>query len=459
MSQLIFHNVQYVSEGQLLEGSVLVEDDKIAALMSVAEGEAYLKSHPETLICQSSAAEGSLLLLPGCIDAHVHFREPGLTQKADIASESRAAAAGGVTFVLDMPNVKPTTTTPEALAEKRCLFDEKCIVNYGLWYGITADNIEQALADYGQPDSPHRDEICGFKVFLGSSTGGMLMNDQQKLRQLFANTQRVIGIHSESEDVIRRNAEKFRALYGDDVPVEFHPKIRDVEACMQTTRMAVELAVETGAQLHVCHLTTQEELDYITQKTRLLADEGNTTSVENLTAEVCVAHLWFSQEDYRTRGTRIKCNPAIKRIQDRDALRNALSDGRIFSVATDHAPHLLADKQGGALRAASGMPSIQYSLVAMLELSRQGFLSLPQLTELMATHPAQRFGLNGRGEIRVGNFADLVLVNPNGTTTVNKANIQSKCGWSPFEGTTFSHQVMGTWVNGKQVWATPNGTV
>lgn len=438
MASFLIHNIRYVSQNEVHQGSVLVEDEHIAALLSAEEAEQYLTAHPETPVTEG---HGTSLLLPGCIDAHVHFREPGLTQKADIASESRAAAAGGVTYVLDMPNVKPTTTTPEALAQKHQLFKEKCVVNYGIWYGITSDNIEQALADYGQPDSVHCDEICGFKVFLGSSTGGMLMNDKQRLRQLFAGTQRVIGIHSESEDIIRRNAEKFRALYGEDVPVEFHPKIRDVEACMQTTRMAVELAQETGAQLHVCHLTTAEELNYL-----------KALSQDNITAEVCVAHLWFSQEDYKTKGTRIKCNPAIKRIQDRDALRKALSDGSLYSVATDHAPHLMADKQGGALRAASGMPSIQYSLLSMLELSRQGFVSLPKVAELMAQHPAQRFGLDRRGEIAVGNFADLVLIDPNATTTVTKQQILSKCGWSPFEGTTFSHKIACTWVNGRMVW-------
>lgn len=435
MSKTLFHKVQYVSLGEVHQGSVLIEDDKVAALLTVAEGES-LKTTNQIEVVEG---DGSTYLLPGCIDAHVHFRDPGLTQKADIASESRAAAAGGVTYVLDMPNVKPTTTTPEALTQKHQLFADKSVVNYGIWYGITSDNIEQALADYGQPDSPHRDEICGFKVFLGSSTGGMLMNDQCKLRQLFSGTQRVIGVHSESEDVIRRNAEKFRALYGDDVPVEFHPKIRDVEACMETSRMAVSLAQDTGAQLHLCHLTTAEELGLM--------------GAQNVTGEVCVAHLWFSQEDYKTKGTRIKCNPAIKRIQDRDALRRALTDGRLFSVATDHAPHLLADKQGGALRAASGMPSIQYSLLAMLELSRQGVLPLARVSELMATHPAQRFDLEGRGDICVGNFADLVLVDPKSTTTVKKEQILSKCGWSPFEGTTFSHRILSTWVNGKCVYS------
>ncbi len=419
----VISDVDIFTDGHLIHGNLVVgADGRIAEIQA------------------TPATSGTTRwLLPGVIDAHVHFREPGMTQKADIVSESHAAAAGGVTYVLDMPNVNPTTTTPEALAEKHRLYQEKCIVNYGLWYGITAKNIDEALANYGLPDSPFKNIICGFKVFLGSSTGGMLMNDQQKLRHLFSHTQRVIGVHSESEDIIRRNADKYRALFaGQEVPVEYHPKIRDVEACMETSRMAVNMARETGAQLHLCHITTAEELELL--------------GAANITGEVCVAHLWFSQEDYRRLGSRIKCNPSIKRIQDRDALRKALTDGRIFSVATDHAPHLLSDKQGGALRAASGMPSIQYSLLAMLELSRQGILPLSKVVELMCQHPAQRFGLAGRGEIRVGNYADLVLVDPHQTTTVDKANILSKCGWSPFEGMTFSHRVCSTWVNGRQVF-------
>ena len=419
----VISDVGIFTEGQLIHGNLVIADDGRIAEIQETPGK----------------GEPARWLLPGVIDTHVHFREPGLTQKADIESESRAAAAGGVTYVLDMPNVKPTTTTPEALTEKHSLYQQKCLVNYGLWYGITSSNIDEALALYGLPDSPHRDEICGFKVFLGSSTGGMLMNDQQKLRQLFAGTQRLIGVHSESEDIIRRNADKYREMFaGQEVPVEYHPLIRSTEACLATTRMAIDLAKETGAQLHVCHITTAEELELM--------------GASNITGEVCVAHLWFSEEDYERLDTRIKCNPAVKRVEDREALRRGLTDGRIFSVATDHAPHLLSDKQGGALRAASGMPSIQYSLLAMLELCRQDVLPLSKVIELMCQHPAQRFGLAGRGEIRVGNFADLVLVDPTATTTVSKENILSKCGWSPFEGTTFSHRICGTWVNGRQVY-------
>ena len=426
-------DVNIFTQGKLQFGTVVIGDKGIISDLQLSDKPA--DSRP------------ARFLLPGAVDTHVHFREPGLTQKADIASESRAAAAGGVTTVMDMPNVVPTTTTPEALAAKHDLYREKCVVDYSLWYGITADNIEQALRDYGQPDSPHRDEICGFKVFLGSSTGGMLMNDSRKLRQLFAGTQRVIGIHSESEDIIRRNRQKYLDYFQSvdpkhqvptDLPIEYHPKIRDVEACMETTSMAIQLARETGAQLHVCHITTAEELQFF--------------PTENITAEVTPAHLTFTQEDYRTLGTRIKCNPAVKRVQDRKALREALGDGRIFSIGTDHAPHLLSDKQGGCLRAASGMPSIQFSLLSVLELMNEGVLNLAKVVELMSTNPAKRFGLTDRGEIAVGKRADLVLVDPMQTTTVTKDVILSKCGWSPFEGKTFSHRIVGTWVAGRKVF-------
>ena len=426
-------NVRIFTDGSLRDGTLVIGNDGLISDIL-----------PATAPCHD-------LLLPGLVDAHVHFREPGLTQKADISTESRAAAAGGVTTVLDMPNVKPTTTSPEALAEKHELYRHKCVVDYGLWYGITADNVDQALRDYGQPDSPHRNEICGFKVFLGSSTGGMLMNDEALLRKLFAGTDRVIGIHSESESIIQRNRQKFLDYFAaldprnatpDDLPIEYHPRIRDVEACMQTTRMAVNLALETGARLHVCHVTTAEELGFLRQA---MNDPRS-----HITCEVTPAHLTFTQEDYRRLGTRIKCNPAIKRIQDRDALRRALSDGTLFSIGTDHAPHLLSDKQGGSLRAASGMPSIQYSLLSVLELMDEGHLTLAQLVSLMSTNPARLFGFDDRGEIAIGKRADLVLVSDT-PFTVGRQGIISKCGWSPFEGTTFHHSITGTWVKGKKI--------
>ncbi len=411
------------AEGE--RAAVAIADDRIEAILTTAADTAEAERRATQVI----DATGKWLM-PGVIDAHVHFREPGMTAKADIASESRAAVAGGVTSVLDMPNVKPTTTTPEALADKTALFAARSWVNYGLFYGITSDNIDTALA---LPEQ----SFCGYKVFLGSSTGGMLMNDATLLRRLFTSTRRVIAVHSESEEIIRRNAEHYRATYGDDVPVAFHPAIRSAEACFATTEPVVRLAQETGANLHVCHITTARELD--------LFPAG-----DNITAEACVAHLWFTDADYARLGARIKCNPAVKSEADRAALRRGLTDGRIAVVATDHAPHLLSDKQGGALRAASGMPSLQYSLVAMLELARQGVCSVSRVAQLMATQPAARYGIAERGMIAPGYQADLVLVDPAGETHVTAADIRSKCGWSPFEGEIFHHRVVGTWVNGVQ---------
>jgi dihydroorotase len=416
-------------DAQPFHGAVEVDGDRVRRLLTDPADVAAARLTASEVI---DAAGG--WLLPGVIDAHVHFREPGMTAKGDIASESRAAAAGGVTYVLDMPNVRPTTTTPEALAEKTQLFAERCVVNYGLFFGITTDNIETALRLPSE-------SFCGYKVFLGSSTGGMLMNDPALLRRLFEQTDRVIAVHSESEEIIRRNADRVRAEYGDaEVPIALHPVIRSAEACWATTEPVVRLARETGANLHVCHVTTARELELFTP------DDPH------ITAEACVAHLWFTDADYARLGARIKCNPAVKTAADRAALRRGLTDGRISLVATDHAPHLWADKQGGALKAASGMPSLQYSLVTMLELALQGVCTVGDVVRLMCRRPAERYGLTGRGVIAPGAYADLVWVDPNGETHVTQADIRSKCGWSPFEGETFHHRVRATWVNGRRVF-------
>lgn len=440
---LLLHHTQVFFSGALHTGSVLVDKGRIQQFLPLAEAEVYRVSHPATEVFDCHAFAPHALLLPGVIDTHVHFREPGLTHKADIESESTAAVFGGVTYVLDMPNVKPTTTTPEALAEKQRLFAEKCKVGYGLWYGITHDNVEQALADYGKPSSPHYADICGFKVFMGSSTGGMLMDNPALLRRLFAGTHRIIGIHSESEAIIRANIARIQQAYeGREVPLALHSEIRSREACLATTREALTLAKETGAHLHVCHVSTAEELAEIREAMRVNP---------NITMEVCVSHLWFTADDYARLGARIKCNPAIKTWRDREALRAALREGAVCNVATDHAPHLLTEKEGGALRAASGMPSLQYSLPALYELHTQGVLSLADLVGLMAERPAERFALPERGKIAAGYHADLVLLDPDTSTTVDAHDIQSKCQWSPFEGHTFPCQVRATWVGGQLV--------
>lgn len=427
-------------------GAICIVDDRIGAVLTDNDEIETTERNAASVI----DAQGAMLL-PGVIDAHVHFREPGLTAKADIASESRAAVAGGVTSVLDMPNVKPTTTTQEALNEKLALFATKSLVNYGIFFGITHDNIEEAL-------TVAPENICGYKIFLGSSTGGMLMNDPSLLRRLFSNTQRIIAVHSENEEVIRRNIEHYKKEYGRSnpkgiLPIELHPLIRSREACYTSTKAVVKLARETGAQLHVCHITTDDELSLFTDD----AITGDTLSplastAKQITAEACVAHLWFSDKDYDRLGTKIKCNPAIKTEKDRTALRQALTDGRIDLVATDHAPHLWSDKQGDALTAASGMPSLQYSLVAMLELAARNICSISDVVRLMCQAPALRYSLRDRGFIRPGYKADLVLVDPRQTTVVTHDDIRSKCGWSPFEGETFRHKIIATWVNGKPVY-------
>ena len=438
VSTTLIRNVRLFTEGALHRGAVAFREGVITAILFEGKDDidAFASASADIVVDGEDH-----MLLPGAIDAHVHFREPGMTQKADIASESRAAAAGGVTTVFDMPNVNPTTTSLKALEEKHKLFAEKCVVNYGIFYGITNSNIEEAL----KIDS---DKICGYKVFLGSSTGGMLMNDAALLRKLFSCTNRVIAVHSESEDIIRANKAKALAEVSakeghdvEDVPVKYHPIIRSTEACVATTRTAIDLAKETGANLHICHISTAEELE-------LLKKDKN----EKITAEACVAHLWFTDAEYETLGTKIKCNPAIKTAADREALREGLSNGLIDTVATDHAPHCESDKVGGALKAASGMPSIQFSLLTMLELAKEGVVPLAKVIELMCENPAKRFGLNNRGSITLNAKADLVLVSDKENTKVTKDIILSKCGWSPFEGTTFSHKIKGTWVNGKKVY-------
>lgn len=424
----IVRNVRLFSEGTLHRGAVVFQGDTITCVLR--EGADDIDAVASSVDCVIDG--NNCMLLPGAIDAHVHFREPGMTQKADIASESRAAAAGGVTTVFDMPNVKPTTTTLEALEEKHKLFAEKCVVNYGIFWGITTSNVNETLEYFENTANGKYPDIVGYKVFLGSSTGGMLMNDAELLRKLFSSTKRIIAVHSESEDIIRANREKYNA---EDLPIEYHPIIRSEEACVETTKMAIGLADETGANLHICHITTAAELALLGKS-------------DNITAEACVAHLWFTDADYKTLGTKIKCNPAIKTIADREALRKGLSNGLINTVATDHAPHLPSDKVGGSLKAASGMPSIQFSLLAMLELAKQGVVSIGKVVELMCENPARRFGIADRGSISANKKADLVLISDAETTTVNKDTILSKCGWSPFEGTTFSHRVKATWVNG-----------
>ena len=418
-----------VNEGRTFDGTLVIEDGNIIDITT--------DSPSSTSTADNVIDATDCYILPGIIDDHVHFREPGLTEKADIESESRAAAAGGITSYFDMPNTNPQTTTLEALEEKFALARQKSHVNYSFFYGATNDNVDT----FPQLDI-HR--IPGIKLFMGSSTGNMLVDRREALERIFSTTPLPLMAHCEDTAIINRNMAEAKAKYGDDPKVSHHPEIRSVEACYESTRLAVELAQKHHTRLHIAHLTTAKELELLDAQT-------------TITAEVTPSHLYFSDRDYNRLGTRIKCNPAIKTERDREALQQALSDGRISVIGTDHAPHLLSQKEGGCCRAASGMPMIQFSLVTMLELVDEGVLTLERLVELMCHNPARLFEVRQRGFIRQGYRADLVLVRPNKGWTVTSSCIQSKCGWSPMEGHTFLWRVERTLCNGHSVYV--NGQV
>ena len=372
-----------------------------------------------------------MYLLPGVIDDHVHFREPGMTAKADMHTESMAAAAGGVTSVLDMPNVVPQTTTVERWRERMALAKERMHVNYGFFIGATNDNLDEILA---MPST----EYPAVKLFMGSSTGNMLVDKREMLEELFAKTPKLIMTHCEDTARINANMAEARQKYGDDPDITHHAEIRDAEACWQSSALAAEMAKASGARLHIAHISTERELALL----------GG-----NITGEACVAHLLYTDQDYARLRGRIKCNPAIKSESDREALRRGLTDGRITCIGTDHAPHLLSEKQGGARTAVSGMPMVQFSLVSMLEMVDEGVLSMERMVQLMCHNPATLFGILDRGFIREGMMADLVLVSRDEVPyTIASSDVLSKCGWSPREGDALHWRVMSTCVNGKCVW-------
>ena len=417
-----------VNEGKTFDASVIIDGEQIAQIIPGSE-------QPEAPIDEVIDASGCFVL-PGIIDDHVHFREPGLTEKADMESESRAAVAGGVTSYLEMPNTVPQTTTLEALEDKFRLAAQKSHANYSFFFGATNDNTDL----FAQLDV-HR--IPGIKLFMGSSTGNMLVDRRDVLERIFSSAAMPIMVHCEDTDIINRNMAAAKAQYGDDPDVVHHPEIRSEEACYESTRLAVELAIKYGTRLHVAHLTTARELE-------LIPPSSNSSTI---TAEATVSHLYFCDRDYRSLGTRIKCNPAVKNEHDREALQQALNDGRITVIGTDHAPHLLSQKAGGCARAASGMPMIQFSLVTMLELVDKGVLTLERLVELMCHNPARLFDIRQRGFIREGYQADLVLVRPNTGWVVSGSMIESKCGWSPMEGHMYLWRVERTLCNGHSVYA------
>lgn len=425
----LIHNATIVNEGEQYRGSVLIEDEKIATIIRGADGHIAADHIVDATGCY---------LLPGGIDDHVHFRDPGLTHKADMASESRAAARGGITSVMDMPNCAPQTTSMEALEAKFADAATKCLVNHSFYLGATADNM-------GEIRRINPSEVCGLKVFMGSSTGNMLVDEEERLEAIFSESPTLIALHCENQRIISANTAKYKEETGSDDPdVSYHPLIRSEEACYQSTAKAVELAQRTGARIHIMHISTARELE--------LLPSGHIGD-KQITAEVCLPHLYYTDADYTRYGTRIKCNPAVKTLADRDALRRALRDGRIDVIGTDHAPHLPSEKVGGCLKAASGIPTIQYVLPAMLELCDEGIVTLPEVVEKMAHNPAILYKVSGRGFIREGYQADLVLVKPDAPHLVDAKSIVSKCGWSPFEGHTFRWDITHTWVNGHAVYA------
>ncbi len=419
-------NAIIVNEGRRFLGTLVIDDDRIDEIIEGADS--------EPIIPVDKTIDGTgCYVLPGIIDDHVHFRDPGLTHKGDFCSESRAAAAGGVTTVFDMPNCIPQTTTEEVFQEKMQIAASKSVVNYGLFFGATAGN----AYELGKLN-PRK--VAGIKLFMGSSTGNMLVDNERSLKAIFESTQLPVMTHCEDTSIINANMAKAKALYGDDPDICHHPEIRSEEACYQSTALAIRLARKANARLHVAHISTARELE-------LFNDNDN-----SITAEVCVGHLMFCDEDYKKLASRIKVNPAIKTKADRDALRKALSSGKIYTIGTDHAPHTISEKVGGCAKAASGMPIIQFSLVSMLELVDKGVLSLEQLVCLMCHNPANLLQIEGRGYIREGYKADIVMVRPNTPWLLTPNRIQSKCNWSPLEGHVFHWRVERTICNGFSIF-------
>lgn len=429
MKKTWIKNARIVNEGKTFEGSVVIVDEVIDEIL---EGETLPNS-----TCDEIIDAQRCYLIPGVIDDHVHFRDPGLTQKADMHTESMAAAAGGVTSYMDMPNTNPQTTTLEALNNKFADAAQKSIVNYSFYFGATNNN-EELL--------PHLDKqrVCGVKLFMGSSTGNMLVDRLDSLKYIFTHAPILIATHCESTERINENIAIYKGKYDEDLDIKYHPLIRDEQACYESSALAVKLAKETGARLHIMHISTSKELELLEDKP--LADK-------KITAEVCVSHLFFCDRDYERLGARIKCNPAIKSEADRTALRQAISSNLIDVIGTDHAPHLLSEKQGGALKAVSGMPMIQFSLVTVMELMHQGILTMEQIVEKMCHAPATLYQVNKRGFIRKGYKADLVLVNPDSPWKVSPECILSKCGWSPMTRQTFRAKIEKTFVNGSLVYS------
>ncbi|MEZ4793438.1 MAG: dihydroorotase [Gelidibacter sp.] len=420
----LIKNAKIVNEGHIIEGDILIEGE-------------YIKEISNSISAKSSQdividVEGSYVF-PGVIDDQVHFREPGLTHKATIETESKAAIAGGITSFIEMPNTFPQATTIERLEQKFDIASKTSYANYSFMFGGTNDNLDEIL-------KVDPKKVAGLKLFLGSSTGNMLVDNPQVLEKIFSNTNLLISAHCEDEGTIRENLQIHIKKYGNNIPIECHPIIRNEEACYLSSSRAIELAKKTGARLHVFHVSTAKETKLFSNKIPL--------KDKKITAEVCIHHLWFSDEDYKTKGTLIKWNPAVKSTKDREELWNALLDDRIDVVATDHAPHTLEEKKNVYTEAPSGGPLVQHALVAMVEMYHKGKISLERIAEKMCHNPAILFQIEKRGYIKPGYFADLVVVDGNSPWSVKKENILYKCGWSPFEGTIFKSRITHTFVNG-----------
>ena len=424
----LIKNAKIVNEGTIFSGDILIEGEFIKQIdTSISAKWADVKIID---------AEGKYVL-PGAIDDQVHFREPGLTHKANIATESKAALAGGITSFIEMPNTNPQTTTVEKLEEKFEVAAETSSANYSFMFGGTNDNLDEIL-------KVDETSVAGLKLFLGSSTGNMLVDDPEVLKKIFKSTKMVISVHCEDEDTIRKNLKAHVDKYGEDIPIEKHPIIRSEEACYLSSSTAIKLAKETGARLHVFHLSTGIETNLFRNDIPL--------KEKKITAEVCIHHLWFSDEDYKKKGTFIKWNPAVKSANDRDQLWEALLDDRIDVIATDHAPHTIEEKKNVYTKAPSGGPLVQHALPAMLEMHHKGKITIEKIVEKMCHNPAILFQVDRRGYVKEGFFADLVLVDLNAPWTVKKDNILYKCGWSPFEGSTFKSRITHTILNGSLVY-------
>ena len=427
MSRYLIKNAKIVNENNSFLGDVLIENETIKEIgtdISVSENVEVIDATGKYLI-------------PGFIDDQVHFREPGLTHKANIETESRAAVAGGITTFIEQPNTVPNATTQELLEDKFIIASKTSYVNYSFMFGGTNDNLEELLKT-----DPKK--VAGIKLFLGSSTGNMLVDDVEVLEKIFSSTDMIISLHCEDEATIRKNTAIYKEKFGDDIPIKYHPEIRSEEACYISSSKAVELAKKTGARIHIFHLSTEKETHLFRNDIPL--------EEKKITAEVCVHHLWFNDKDYEEKGTHIKWNPAVKTEADRQGLWKALSDDRIDVLATDHAPHTLEEKSNTYLKAPSGGPLVQHAVLAILEKVKEGVIPIEKAVEKMSHNPAKLFQIEKRGFVKEGYFADLVLIDENKPQTVTKDNILYKCGWSPFEGTTFSSTITHTFVNGNLIY-------